>query len=143
MAASIQWPTLNYTKYAGLCPYPKRNAPELKTFSTFVHAGSKNKARHRSQKTENSRGAAVHDQERVSPMRNPQYGTLFVDDQPATIEPLMDYTQSQGFEAICGPDPTAGMSLIQSEYINIIVVVPEFEMGDINVRQFRAMMRLR
>lgn len=73
-------------------------------------------------------------------MKDPKFIILFVDDQPAAIEPLMDYTQSLGYEAICVPDPTEAMELIQSEYNNIIVVVSDFEMGDINGLQFRAMM---
>jgi len=78
--------------------------------------------------------------EQVAPMKDPKFIILFVDDQVAAIEPLMDYTQSMGFEAICVADPNEAMELIKSEHNNIIVVVSDFEMGDINGLQFRAMM---
>ncbi len=65
-------------------------------------------------------------------MKEPKFIILFVDDQPEVIEPLMDYTQSMGFEAICAQDPTEAMEIIKTEYNNIIVVVSDFEMGDVN-----------
>lgn len=73
-------------------------------------------------------------------MKESKFIVLFVDDQPEVIEPLMDYTQSLGYEAICVPDPTEAMEFIRAEYNNIIVVVSDFEMGDINGLQFRALM---
>ncbi len=45
-------------------------------------------------------------------MKEPKFIILFVDDQPEVIEPLMDYTQSLGYEAICVPDPTEAMEFI-------------------------------
>ncbi|HYX35217.1 MAG TPA: hypothetical protein VE954_19145 [Oligoflexus sp.] len=50
----------------------------------------------------------------------------------------MDYTQSIRFEAICAADPIEGLALIPDEYNNIIVVGPDFEMGDINGLHFQA-----
>jgi|GEM_PF-686028 len=76
----------------------------------------------------------------VKAMKDPTFKILFVDDQRDSVEPLMNYTQSLGFEALWASEPKEAMEIIRADYHNLIVVISDYEMGDVNGLQFRGMM---